>query len=109
MEVDEPRVGLPRGRIENSVNVPSGSIVDADGLVKSDDELRKLFHDSGVDGKRPLVVSCGSGVTACVTGFAAYISGVVDAPPPLYDGAYTEYAMRKLIPRPQQQEQQQKK
>jgi thiosulfate/3-mercaptopyruvate sulfurtransferase len=98
MEVDEPRVGLPRGRIENSVNVPSGSIVDAEGVVKSDDELRKLFVESGVDGKRPIVVSCGSGVTACVTGFAAYISGVTDVPPPLYDGAYTEYAMRKLIP-----------
>jgi len=95
-EVDEPRAGLPRGRIEHSVNVPWNAVTDsATGRVRTDEELREIFTRAGVDASKPLVVSCGSGVTACVSGFAALISGVVGKEPALYDGSYTEYAMRK--------------
>lgn len=63
MQVDEPRAGLRRGTIGNSVNVPALSISDANGLIKSDDELLALFAQAGVGtASDNLVVSCGSGL-----------------------------------------------
>lgn len=65
MQVDEPRPNLRRGTIAGSRNVPAASVVDADGLLRSDAELRALFEQAGaVDASRAMVVSCGSGANS---------------------------------------------
>ncbi|MGD9425578.1 3-mercaptopyruvate sulfurtransferase [Pantoea sp. NSTU24] len=94
-EVDEPRPGLHRGHIPNSLNVPWNTLVEQ-GKLKPDDELRRLFADAGVDISRPVVASCGSGVTAVVLILALTALGVRDAT--LYDGSWGEWGSRDDLP-----------
>jgi thiosulfate/3-mercaptopyruvate sulfurtransferase len=91
--VDEPRVGLRRGTIPNSCNVPFASVLNADGTFKSDEELRAIFKALGADDSKPLVFSCGSGVTACVSAFAAHTCGISERIA-VYGGSWTEYGTR---------------
>lgn len=93
-KVDEPRAGLRRGNIPGSVNVPFGSVLNADGTFKSDLELRAIFAAVGANDSRPLVFSCGSGVTACVDAFAAHTAGITEGVAAVYDGSWTEYGGR---------------
>jgi thiosulfate/3-mercaptopyruvate sulfurtransferase len=62
-EADEPRPGL-RGHIPGALNVPWGDLV-FEGELKTTDELQAIFARQGVDLQRPIIASCGSGVTAC--------------------------------------------
>jgi thiosulfate/3-mercaptopyruvate sulfurtransferase len=94
--VDEPRVGLRRGTIPGSCNVPFGSVLNADGTFKSDPELRAIFSGLGVDDSKQLVFSCGSGITACVSAFAAHTCGISERIA-VYDGSWTEYGT--LVPK----------
>ncbi|ORM78368.1 3-mercaptopyruvate sulfurtransferase [Pantoea deleyi] len=94
-EVDEPRPGLHRGHIPNSLNVPWNTLV-GQGKLKPDAELRHLFADAGVDISRPVVASCGSGVTAVVLILALTALGVRDAT--LYDGSWGEWGSRDDLP-----------
>ncbi|MDN6551040.1 MAG: 3-mercaptopyruvate sulfurtransferase, partial [Enterobacterales bacterium] len=64
-EVAEPRAGLRQGHIPGSHNVPWGDLV-KDGALKSNEELKAIFAAAGVSFKQPIIVSCGSGVTAAV-------------------------------------------
>ncbi|KAK3601837.1 hypothetical protein CHS0354_041758 [Potamilus streckersoni] len=57
--------------------------------VKTKDELEKLFRNSGVDLQKPLVATCGSGVTACCIALAAFLCGKEDVQ--IYDGAWIEW------------------
>jgi len=95
-KVDEPRVGIRRGRIGGSLNVPFSATLNADGTLKSDAEIRAIFNNVGITDAtgRPLVFSCGTGVTACVSAFAAHTAGLVEGVPAIYDGSWTEYVMR---------------
>ena len=88
----EPRAGLPAGHMPGAANVPVSEIAGADGLIKSADALRALFAQAGVDGSRPVVTSCGSGVTACVLALGMVQAGLPE--PAVYDGSWTEWAMR---------------
>ncbi|WP_413732168.1 3-mercaptopyruvate sulfurtransferase [Sodalis sp. RH20] len=94
-QAPEPRPGLRMGHIPGSVNVPWSTLV-ADGRLKSDDALRALFADAGVDLRRPLVASCGSGVTAAVVVLALTALGVEDVA--LYDGSWSEWGGRDDVP-----------
>lgn len=93
-KVDEPRAGLRRGNIPGSVNIPFGSVLNADGTFKSDLELRAMFAAVGANDTRPLVFSCGSGVTACVDAFAAHTAGITEGVAAVFDGSWTEYGTR---------------
>jgi 3-mercaptopyruvate sulfurtransferase SseA len=93
-QVDEPRREVARGRIPHSINVPFDAVSNRDGCVEDSQYLTHLFRNAGV-GYEPIVVSCGSGVSACAVGFAAYVSGVSPTIPPLYDGSWTEYALTR--------------
>ncbi|MCO7263630.1 3-mercaptopyruvate sulfurtransferase [Dickeya zeae] len=94
-EMDEPRPGLRRGHIPGSFNVPWNLLVDH-GALKPADELAAIFHQAGVDIQRPIVASCGSGVTASVVLLALF---VLNAPHiSLYDGSWSEWGARDDVP-----------
>lgn len=94
-EVDEPRPGLHRGHIPNSLNVPWNSLVEK-GELKPEAALRQLFADAGVDISKPVVASCGSGVTAVVVILALTSLGARDVT--LYDGSWGEWGSRDDLP-----------
>jgi len=85
--VEEPRKGLRSGHIPNAVNLPFVSLIDGNCL-KSKDALRAIFKDLNISNRR-LVLSCGSGITACIIALAAEISGYEELS--VYDGSWTEY------------------
>lgn len=88
--VPEPRAGLRSGHIPGSRSLPYAMLFDAGtGAMKSLDELRAAFSGAGVDTARPIVTSCGSGVSAGVLTLALYRLGVEN--PALYDGSWAEW------------------
>lgn len=90
--VQEPRPGLRAGHIPGSRNVPSNEIFDsATGLMKPLDDLREIFARSGVDTAKPVVTTCGSGVSAGVLTLALYRIGVRGSA--LYDGSWSEWGL----------------
>jgi thiosulfate/3-mercaptopyruvate sulfurtransferase len=86
----EPRPGLRSGHIPGARSLPYGNLFDATtGAMKPLDELRKAFAGAGVDIARPIVTSCGSGVSAAVLTLALYRLGVENTA--LYDGSWAEW------------------
>jgi thiosulfate/3-mercaptopyruvate sulfurtransferase len=85
----DPRPGLRAGHIPGSRNVPYASLLNPDGTLKSEPELRAVFVAAGVDIGRPVVASCGSGVTAGIVALALAILGRPDAA--VYDGSWVEW------------------
>jgi thiosulfate/3-mercaptopyruvate sulfurtransferase len=94
--VPEPRAGLRSGHIPSSRNVPFTTLLNADGTLKAPEELRKVFADADVDVGKPVVASCGSGVTAGVVAFALAMLGRPDAA--VYDGSWTEWGANTDLP-----------
>ena len=90
--VAEPRAGLRSGHIPGSRSVPYAQLFNADtGEMKSLDDLRQYFRSAGVDLAKPIVTSCGSGVSALVLTLALYRLGVRGSA--LYDGSWSEWGM----------------
>ncbi len=87
----EPRPGLRPGRIPGSRNVPFGQVLNADGTMKSPDELQRVFAQAGVDLDKPAITTCGSGVTAAILNLALERIGKHDHS--LYDGSWAEWGM----------------
>ncbi len=88
-ETPEPRAGLRAGRIPNSKNVFFKSLLNADGTLKPIAELTATFKAQGVDLDRPIITSCGSGVTASVLALALQKIGHTNHA--LYDGSWAEW------------------
>lgn len=94
-DVDEPRPGLRRGHIPGALNVPWTELV-YEGELKTTDELDAIFFRHGVSLDKPIIASCGSGVTAAVVVLALATLGVPDVS--LYDGAWSEWGARADLP-----------
>jgi thiosulfate/3-mercaptopyruvate sulfurtransferase len=90
-EVPEPRAGLRGGHIPNSQNVPV-SLLTAHGQMRTPEDLATLFGERGVALDRPIITSCGSGVTAATLALALELAGAKDVA--VYDGSWTEYGSR---------------
>lgn len=87
----EPRPGLSSGHMPGSISVPVSELLDATTkALKSGEELRKVFAAKGVDPNRPIITSCGTGVTAAVVDAALAEAGYGDEKNRrLYDGSWT--------------------
>ena len=88
----EPRAGLRGGHIPGSLNLPYETLYSPDGTLKPPDELRRAVTAAGVDLGRPVVTTCGSGVTASVLALALYLIGRRDVA--VYDGSWSEWGSR---------------
>ncbi len=85
----EPRPGLRGGHIPGSRNVWYKILVHEDGTLATPEEIRRIFAEAGVDLRRPIVTTCGSGVSACVLNLALARIGIRDAA--VYDGSWVEW------------------
>ena len=92
----EPRAGLRSGHIPGARNVPFGEVLNADGTMKSPEALREVFTKAGVDLSRPIITSCGSGVTAAILALALERLGHRDWS--LYDGSWSEWGLSDDLP-----------
>ena len=88
-ETPEPRPNLRSGHMPGAINVPYTAVIGADGRMKSDADLRALFAEAGVDLARPIINTCGSGVTAATLALAESIAGHDDGA--VYDGSWSEW------------------
>ena len=86
----EPRAVPRLGHIPGSKNVPFAGLLNQDGTMRSPAELKAIFAASGVDSAKPVVASCGSGVTACVIALALATTGNETAA--VYDGSWAEWS-----------------
>jgi thiosulfate/3-mercaptopyruvate sulfurtransferase len=90
-EEPEPRPGLRCGHIPGARNVPFQTLLNPDGTMKDPAALRAVFDAAGVDLARPVITSCGSGVTAAIINLALERIGHRDHA--LYDGSWAEWGM----------------
>lgn len=88
---------MPSGHIPGSCNLPFATLFREDGTYKPLDELRAALDTAGIDPERPIVASCGSGVTACVLLFALHLVGREDTA--LYDGSWLDWGSDPATPK----------
>lgn len=96
-EQADPRPGIAAGHIPGSLNLPYGQLFNADGTWKDKVSLRATFEEAGIDLSKPVVTTCGSGITACVLLFGLHLLGKGDAA--LYDGSWTEWGANPATPK----------
>jgi thiosulfate/3-mercaptopyruvate sulfurtransferase len=95
-EAPEPRPGLRSGHMPGALNLPFDQVTTADGRLRSAAELRQAFEAAGVDLDRPIVTTCGSGVTASTLALALARLGREDVA--VYDGSWSEWGARSDVP-----------
>ncbi len=96
-EERDPRPGMAPGHIPGSANLPFSTLFNADGTWKQGDELRAAFTGAGIDMDKPVITTCGSGMTASALTFAAHLLGKDDVA--LYDGSWTEWGADPATPK----------
>lgn len=96
-EEAESRPGLASGHIPGSRHLHYARLYNPDGTLRSEEELREAFRSAGVDLDRPVVTTCGSGMTACILALALDRLGKDDVA--LYDGSWTEWGADPATPK----------
>ena len=93
----EPRAGLRGGHVPGSLNLPFADLIDPKSkTVRPNEEIARRVREQGIDLTRPVVASCGSGLTACVVALGLHLLGREDVA--IYDGSWTEWALREELP-----------
>lgn len=92
----EPRPGLPSGHMPGSVSVPMDTLLNGDGTLKPPSDLKQIFTKAGLNLSKPVVTSCGSGVTAAVLFLGLTLLGHKHLA--LYDGSWSEWAAQPNAP-----------
>jgi thiosulfate/3-mercaptopyruvate sulfurtransferase len=95
-EIPEPRAGMRSGHMPGAANLPYTDLLNADGTFRSAAEVKTRLAQAGVDGSRPIVTSCGSGVTACILTLGLRLAGLPEGA--VYDGSWTEWGGRPDTP-----------
>lgn len=93
----EPRPECRGGHIPGSFNLPFNTLIDPEtATIRPAAELSESLAASGIDTARPVVTTCGSGITACVLALAMHLTGKDDVA--IYDGSWTEWGSRTDTP-----------
>ncbi|KAI0853342.1 thiosulfate sulfurtransferase [Daldinia vernicosa] len=92
----EPREGLSSGHMPGSINIPFSAVLDPETKAfLPKEQLQKLFEEKGVDPNKPIISTCGTGVTAAVIDTALEVAGYGSFETRrIYDGSWTEWAQR---------------
>jgi thiosulfate/3-mercaptopyruvate sulfurtransferase len=93
----EPRPGLPSGHIPGARSLPASELLAPDKTMLPPAQLRARFEAAGIDGSRPVVTSCGTGVSAAALTLGLHVAGLPEGA--LYDGSWTEWASRPDTPK----------
>jgi len=93
----EPRPGVTPGHIPGALNLPYGRLVNPDGTFLPPEALRAQLATVGADGSRPVVTSCGSGVSATMITFALALTGLSQGA--VYDGSWSEWGADPTTPK----------
>lgn len=88
-EMPEPREGLRSGHMPGACSVPHSALFNEDGTMRGAEEIRAIFEKAGVDLEKPVLTTCGSGVTAAVLSLALELAG--HRRHGLYDGSWVEW------------------
>ena len=95
-DAPEPREGLRAGHIPGSRNVFFRTLLNSDGTLKNAAKIRAAFDAAGVDLSKPVITTCGSGVTASILALALERLGKHDYA--VYDGSWSEWGMYADLP-----------
>lgn len=92
----ESRAGLRSGHIPGAHNLPFAKLIAKDGTLKPAPEVERLFEEAGVDLSKPVVASCGSGITASVLALA--LAEIGHRRTSVYDGSWSEWGADQNLP-----------